>query len=124
MQRVKTKLFIFTLNGSLISLYRQQNKLDINVVKFPNDEIQNSREFVEITKKLFFSCSPDITRYVIMMWDQIFKDILKGSATREEGLITYIPIYVIIMMNFSIKMITFLHNFLKVKFIFKSTKPF
>ena len=43
--------------------FRQQNKLDINFAKFPNDEIQNSQEFVKIVKKLFWSCSPNITRY-------------------------------------------------------------
>ena len=42
--------------------FRQQNKLDINFAKFPNDEIQNSPEFVKIVKKLFWSCSPNITR--------------------------------------------------------------
>ena len=98
---------------------RQQNKLDINVVKFPNDEFQNSKEFVKIMKKLFFSCSPNITRYVLLRGN-LCRDILKGSATREEGLITYIPTYVNIMMIFSIKMTTFLHSFLKVTFIFNS----
>ena len=45
--------------------FRQQNKFDINFVKFPNDEIQNSQEFVKIVKKLFWSCSPNITRYLL-----------------------------------------------------------
>ena len=70
--------------------FRQQNKFDINFVKFPNDEIQNSQEFVKIVKKLFWSCSPNITRYLLgIKFDKIQQYFERFSYKRGRLEKTY-----------------------------------
>ena len=49
-------------------IFRQENNLDISLVKFPNTQFQLSHDFVKIVKKLFWSCYPNTTRFGYRRW--------------------------------------------------------
>ena len=55
--------YVHFVNNLIFDLFRQENRIIMNHAKFPNDEFFNSAEFLKITKKLFWSCHENITRF-------------------------------------------------------------
>ena len=49
-------------------IFRQENNLEISLVKFPNTQFQSTHDFVKIVKKLFWSCYSNTTRFGYRRW--------------------------------------------------------
>ena len=61
--QITFRFLIFLHDMIYIIYYRQENKIMMNHAKFPTNEFYNSAEFFKITKKLFWSCHENITRF-------------------------------------------------------------